>query len=590
MKFLLLMVVAVGCATAKPQRDVYMTALTRKPSAEVRAALHSTDPQQRLRATVAAGRLQDPAALEELTAMLTESRLMGNAAAWSLSRIEGGQPALIKCVDELCPGAGVAARNLTDVDALLRALRGPAAQLAALQLGVLARSKIAFPGNTAALLAAAAAELRKDGLEDGPVYALSRLPRSSAPEIQPALLAAFESRDAWTRSLAARAWGRHGLPANKLPLRDADLGVRIEAARALATAADARLEFHGTEALGIDLLSESPHVVITLLESAAALKVLAPAPELFQHPAVRCAAAQSRDRVRKQLIDTPACESGWHGRARTGALAAELELQVEARKAFADEDGRVRGAAAGAAGAVFAEDLRTLLQDADPYVVQQAAQSLAKDSGSREAALAAVHRLAPAHLKPSGDPAGDALIALLAITGPVPELLPTPNTALALALGMHGVPAPLPPELFREARRLRIHTKAGELVVILHNNVAPITSAAISALAKRGFYDGLDFHRVVPDFVIQGGDPRGDGDGGPGWSVPDELSPLSFIRGTMGIATNGPETGGSQFFFCNSPQPHLDGRYVVAGELTPESLPVMDLIQPGDKIISATAE
>jgi cyclophilin family peptidyl-prolyl cis-trans isomerase len=90
--------------------------------------------------------------------------------------------------------------------------------------------------------------------------------------------------------------------------------------------------------------------------------------------------------------------------------------------------------------------------------------------------------------------------------------------------------------------------------------------------------------------VVQGGDPRGDGDGGPGWAIPDEHSPLHFLRGTMGVATNGPETGGSQFFFCHSPQPHLDGRYTVAGQLRPESLPVMDALLVGDRILSASAE
>ena len=127
------------------------------------------------------------------------------------------------------------------------------------------------------------------------------------------------------------------------------------------------------------------------------------------------------------------------------------------------------------------------------------------------------------------------------------------------------------------------------LVIGLNLEIAPLTSSALAALANRRFYDGLTFHRVVPDFVVQGGDPRGDGDGGPGWSLPDEHSALRFLRGTLGIATNGPETGGSQFFLCHSAQPHLDGRYTIAGELR-EGADVMDALQPGDTILSATAE
>jgi cyclophilin family peptidyl-prolyl cis-trans isomerase len=489
------------------------------------------------------------------------------------------------------------------VDALLRALRGPAAQEAGIALGVLARGKALFPETAAAELARAAA---LPGAQQGAVYALSRLPKATAPGLEAALLAALRSPDAWTRSLAARAIGRHALAAGQLPFHDPDLQVRVEAARALATASGAAavLEFHGTEALALDLLRESPHVVISLLESAATLGVLAPSPELFSLPAVRCAAAAARDRVRKQLVETPRCGSGWRARAKAGALAAEIGLQAEARKAFKDEDGRVRGAAAGAAGPAFARDLQELLRDPDPYVVQEAAGALAKGlpdaaaagaaspetAAVREAALATARRLATAHLKPAGDAASDALTSLVALTGPLPSLLPTPNAALAAALGVHGVAVAPPPEQRREARVLRIRTKAGELVADLRTDVAPLTSAALAALAARRFYDGLDFHRVVPDFVVQGGDPRGDGDGGPGWAVPDEHSPLRFLRGTLGIATNGPETGGSQFFFCHSPQPHLDGRYTVAGQLRPESLAVLDALQPGDVILSASAE
>jgi len=127
------------------------------------------------------------------------------------------------------------------------------------------------------------------------------------------------------------------------------------------------------------------------------------------------------------------------------------------------------------------------------------------------------------------------------------------------------------------------------MVIDLRADVAPLTTSALAALAGGHFYDGLSFHRVVPDFVAQGGDPRGDGDGGPGWALPDEHSPLRFLRGSLGIATNGPETGGSQFFLCHSPQPHLDGRYTVAGQLRSGD-DVLDALQPGDTILSAIAE
>ena len=114
-------------------------------------------------------------------------------------------------------------------------------------------------------------------------------------------------------------------------------------------------------------------------------------------------------------------------------------------------------------------------------------------------------------------------------------------------------------------------------------------AARSASLARAKTYDGLFFHRVVPDFVVQGGDPHGDGNGGPGWSLPDEHTPLRFLRGTLGIATSGPDTGGSQLFVCHSPQPHLDGRYTIAGELESGEA-VLDALQVGDEIRTVVAE
>ncbi|HEY2029319.1 MAG TPA: peptidylprolyl isomerase [Myxococcales bacterium] len=540
----------------------------------MRELLHASDANSRRRAALTVGRIDDPAAIAALERLLADPEA-SETAAWALGRIDGGQAALTRCLEQECPGVRAAARWSTDVAALLRALHGSAANEAGIALGVLARTKAVFPGDAAAQVAASRGRT-------GAAYALSRLPKSAATGIRAALLQALSSDDGWTRALAARAWGRHGLPAAELPIHDRDWRVRVEAARALATAPGARIDF----------ADGSPQVLSALLEAAPALGVLAPS--TFAQPALRCAAAQARDRVHKQVMETArACGNDWRGRARAGALAAELGLQIEARRAFADQDGRVRAAAAGAAGAVFAEDLGRLLQDPDPYVVQDAAGALAKlpgAGGSKAAAVQAVQRLAGARAKPAGDPESDALTALVALTGPVANLLPTANAALAEALGVHHAPVQRPPELLRGARVLRIQTSRGELIVDLHTDIAPLTGAALAALAQRHFYDGLDFHRVVPDFVVQGGDPRGDGDGGPGWAIPDEHSPLPFLRGTMGIATNGPETGGSQFFFCHSPAPHLDGRYTVAGQLRPESLPVMDALLIGDRILSANAE
>jgi cyclophilin family peptidyl-prolyl cis-trans isomerase len=110
-----------------------------------------------------------------------------------------------------------------------------------------------------------------------------------------------------------------------------------------------------------------------------------------------------------------------------------------------------------------------------------------------------------------------------------------------------------------------------------------LNQANLSHIARNGGFDGLRFHRVVSGFVVQGGDPRGDGYGGPGWIVPCEWSNLRYERGTVGIALAGKDTGGSQLFITHTPQQHLDGRYTIVGHVT-EGLEVLDRLLPHDRI------
>lgn len=128
-----------------------------------------------------------------------------------------------------------------------------------------------------------------------------------------------------------------------------------------------------------------------------------------------------------------------------------------------------------------------------------------------------------------------------------------------------------------------ILTGRGQIEMELFYDVAPLTVLNFISLARTGFYDGLVFHRVVPDFVIQGGDPRGDGWGGPGYYIRDEYSDRPYVMGTAGIATSGKDTGGSQFFITLSPQPHLNGRYTVFGQVV-DGMDVVDQIVRGDII------
>jgi len=112
---------------------------------------------------------------------------------------------------------------------------------------------------------------------------------------------------------------------------------------------------------------------------------------------------------------------------------------------------------------------------------------------------------------------------------------------------------------------------------------APLTVENFVTLARKGYFDGLQIHRMVPAFVVQDGDPRGDGSGGPGYSIRDELNDLPYHRGTLGMALAGPDTGGSQWFITHAPQPHLEGRYTVFGQVV-SGMEVVDQLEVGDTI------
>ena len=127
-----------------------------------------------------------------------------------------------------------------------------------------------------------------------------------------------------------------------------------------------------------------------------------------------------------------------------------------------------------------------------------------------------------------------------------------------------------------------IETDRGKLTIELFPDVAPKTAARFTELVKKGFYNGLTFHRVVPKFLIQGGDPSGDGTGGSGQAIPAEFNEKKHKAGTVGMArTKDPDSADSQFYICLEPQPFLDGKYTVFGQVT-EGLDLLPKFQEGD--------
>jgi cyclophilin family peptidyl-prolyl cis-trans isomerase/HEAT repeat protein len=134
---------------------------------------------------------------------------------------------------------------------------------------------------------------------------------------------------------------------------------------------------------------------------------------------------------------------------------------------------------------------------------------------------------------------------------------------------------------------VRFNTSKGLFTIRCDGFYAPYTTSAFLNLVASGFYDGLTFHRVVPNFVVQGGDPRGDGWGGPGYRLLTEKTPLGYETGSVGMASAGPDTEGSQFFITTTPQYHLDCNYTRFGEIV-EGMDVVLKIERGDRILSAT--
>ena len=155
----------------------------------------------------------------------------------------------------------------------------------------------------------------------------------------------------------------------------------------------------------------------------------------------------------------------------------------------------------------------------------------------------------------------------------------------ALALAITALPAQS--EESMKDIRIIVKTDKGDIEGVLYPGKAPVTVANFLNLAKRGYYNGLKFHRVIPDFMVQGGDPTGTGSGGPGYRFEDECTPeLKHDKpGIFSMANAGPGTNGSQFFVTHVPTPWLDGKHTVFGSVT-KGQDIVNAVAAGDKIKS----
>jgi peptidyl-prolyl cis-trans isomerase B (cyclophilin B) len=136
--------------------------------------------------------------------------------------------------------------------------------------------------------------------------------------------------------------------------------------------------------------------------------------------------------------------------------------------------------------------------------------------------------------------------------------------------------------------RAILETDKGVINIDFFDEDAPNTVKNFVELSEKGFYDGLNFHRVIPNFMIQGGCPNGTGTGGPGYTIKCEINKNKHVAGTLSMAHAGRDTGGSQFFICHEPQPHLDGVHTVFGQT--QDMDIVNAIRQGDKIKSVKIE
>jgi cyclophilin family peptidyl-prolyl cis-trans isomerase/HEAT repeat protein len=586
-------------------------------------ALGDEEVEVRQMAAFALGLLGSPAARPALTQALTgrDVVLQGRAAeALGLIGDKADAPAIGEMVRAHVAAGALAGVQPEDLSWPL----GPPIEAVRLGLFALARLGVYEP--------LAAAVVAADGQPVSrwwPVaYALQRV---GDPRAAPTLLALLSTPGRFTASFAVRGLASvkaaqpQALAAVRAEVEQPrDAAVMIQAIRALGTLGD-----RGSLQLMTRIVGDPATNLAIRLEAMNTLSSLADARlsdilvELVtdRTPAIRGTAMRTLARVDSDTFTATLsgldADADWTVRvAQAGALGGLPDGQGFARLSMMAEDTDVRVvpavisalASSRAAGAVAL--IRAKLRAPDVVIRSAAAQALAQLK-----AADAVSDLRTAYAAAAADTAYTARASILAAlaqldaagTRPLLEealkdkdwavrvraadLLREQKVTEGVAAAMRPATAgadvesaawkmlvapPFSPHAF-------IETDKGTIEIELAVLDAPITSGSFINLARKGFFDGIRFHRIVPDFVVQGGDPRGDGEGGPGFTLRDELNQRPYLRGTVGMALDWRDTGGSQFFITHSPAPHLDARYTVFGTVV-AGMDVVDRLLPWDVI------
>jgi cyclophilin family peptidyl-prolyl cis-trans isomerase/HEAT repeat protein len=586
--------------------------------------LADTDPEVRQMAAFALGLIHDAGVRPQLEAALDDpSPLVQGSAAQALGMIgdAAAAPAIGRLVGRIVDSGVVTVPPSEDDEARRDT---PAA---AFRLGVDALARLGAFDPLAQVL------LDSDGQPRVNWWpAASALARVANPRARGALLTLAKDPQPYTRAYAARGLGAVGGSPEVVQLlvgllQAPERSVVIEAIRSLARIGDAAAVdplVHLIEAPETD-----PQVRLEAVTAAGSFHGAAPLFNLLldflAHPnaAIRAAALRSVAAIDPEGFVTVLSgldpDSQWTVRAALaealGTLSPERGVP-RLRQMLQDADQRVIPAVLGALVKLHPDGIEAIVLDhlkaEDPVVRGAAADAVGKlkpEAGpaalveafhrgaadatyvARASALAAIStygletarplledaladkdwavRVRAAQLLGGLDPSrADALQDAIR---PAPTRLARDDYA-AQAL----VNPPFSPQVYIETDRGRIQL---ELAVL----DAPLTVENFSRLARAGFFNGLPVHRVVPDYVVQTGDPRGDSEGGPGYTVRDEINERPYLRGTVGMALDWADTGGSQFFITLSPQPQLDGRYTVFGRVV-DGMSVVDALQPWDLI------
>jgi cyclophilin family peptidyl-prolyl cis-trans isomerase/HEAT repeat protein len=585
------------------------------------STLADPDPDVRAMAAFAIGLLNDPSAEAALAPLLLDSvpNVRGRVAeALGLIGAKGAAPAIGQMAAEYARSAQVA--TIAPDDETWPAV--PEAEAFKLGLFALVRLK-AYEALATAVL---------DGSRPvsawWPVaYALQRI---EDPRAAPALLQLLDVQGRYTPAFAARGLGALKASSAAEPLLRIVDG-RGKAPIEVVVAAIGALAQVGSPAAGNALVrvvldgSTHPNVRLEALRALGTLRAAEGLPVAQDTltapwPALRRAALRATAAIDQEsfmfVLSGLEPDPDWRVRVTLaevlGTLAPEVSVD-RLRAMLNDADKRVIPSVLSGLARVRPPDLAQLLidrlSDSDFMVRAAAARQLGeiKPEGGIEALRRAYQTAEP----DAAYTARTAALAALAAYG-VDAARETLELALAdrdWAVRVRAAellrmldpraethqtirPAPGSPAIPYEDPRLItpensphvfIETEKGTIEFELAVLDAPQTTRNFVALARKGFFNGLPVHRVVPNFVVQDGDPRGDGEGGPGYTIRDELNDRPFLRGTVGMALDWRDTGGSQFFITHSPQPHLDARYTAFGHVV-NGMDVVDRIQEGDVI------